>query len=358
MSSAPTVGIIGGGQLGRMLALAAAPMGVRCVVLEPTPEPPAAVAADVVAAEYGDRAALGALADRCDVVTVELEGVPVDALGWLAERVPVRPGPEAVAVAQDRLAEKQRFAALGIPTAPFAPWPDAPGSGPWFVKARRGGFDGRGQRAAADGAGLESAAAALAGAELIVEERVEFTRELAVLIARGVDGSTAAWPLTETVHGDGILRSARAPAPGAARRQAEAEAIATKLAADLDYVGVLAVELFDTPAGLVANEWAPRVHNSGHWTIEGAVTSQFAQHVRAVLGWPLGDPSSRGPAVTINCLGSMPDPAAVLTVPGTALHRYAKAARPGRKVGHITVVAPDDAELDRRLAAVLPLTFV
>jgi 5-(carboxyamino)imidazole ribonucleotide synthase len=346
------LGIIGGGQLGRMLALAAAPMGVRCLVLEPTPDAPARVAAEVLAAAYDDEKTLAELARRCDVVTVELEGVPVDALAWLADRVPVRPGPEAVAIAQDRLAEKRSFGALGIRTAPFSRWPDAPDPGPWFVKARRGGFDGRGQVAADRPETLAAAATALGTEDLIVEGVVDFSRELAILIARGMDGMTRAWPLTETTHRGGILYSARAPAAGARERQAEAEAVARAVADDLGYVGVLAVELFDTGDGLVANEWAPRVHNSGHWTIEGSVTSQFTQHVRAVLGWPLGDTAVTGNAVTLNCIGALPDAAAVLAVPGASLHVYGKEPRSGRKVGHVTVVAPDADALDHRLAAV------
>lgn len=337
-----TVGILGGGQLGRMLALAGVPLGVRTVVVEPAGDPPAGAVAEVLAAPYDDPAALESLARRCDVVTVELEGVPVDALAWLAERVPVHPGPQAVAVAQDRLAEKRRFRALGIDTAPF----DEAVAGEVLVKARRGGFDGRGQRRVS---GVDEIARATAelGGDVIVEGIVAFERELAVLAARGRGGELAAWPVVGTVQVDGILRTARP----SGRRQGEAEAIVRTLADALDYVGVLAVELFDTAAGLVANEWAPRVHNSGHWTIEGAVTSQFEQHLRAILGWPLGDPSPVGASAMVNLLGEAPDPAAVLAVPGAHLHLYAKAPRPGRKLGHVTVTAPDPATLDHRLAA-------
>ncbi len=356
MTATVRLGIIGGGQLGRMLALAAAPMGVRCLVVEPTADAPASVAAEVLAAAYDDQKALAELARRCDVVTVELEGVPVDGLAWLADRVPVRPGPEAVAIAQDRLAEKRSFGSLGITTAPYSQWPDAPESGPWFVKARRGGFDGRGQVAADGHEAITTAATTLGTEDLIVEGVVDFRRELAILIARGMDGTTRAWPLIETTHRGGILRSARAPAAGAGERQAEAEALARAVADDLGYVGLLAVELFDTGGGLLANEWAPRVHNSGHWTIEGSVTSQFTQHVRAVLGWPLGDTACPGLAATLNCIGALPEPATILAVPGASLHVYGKEPRPGRKVGHVNVVAPDADELDRRLAALRSLS--
>lgn len=346
-----TVGIIGGGQLGRMLALAGIPLGVRCVVVEPASDPPAGRVADVIAAPYDDPGALAELARRCDVVTVELEGVPVDALAWLSEWVPVRPSAEAVAVAQDRLAEKRRFAALGIPTAPFAPWPAETGSdvvpdGDAIVKTRRGGFDGRGQRRITCANEISLAATQL-GAPVIVEARLSFERELAVLAARGVDGDVAVWPVVDTVHAEGILRVARP----LGRHQAEATAIVRALADHLEYVGVLAVELFDTGTGLIANEWAPRVHNSGHWTIEGSVTSQFEQHLRAILGWPLGDVSARGSSATVNIIGAAPGTEAVLAVPGAHLHLYDKAPRTGRKLGHVTLTAADDAELERRLQA-------
>lgn len=336
-----TVGILGGGQLGRMLALAGVPLGVRALVVEPAPDSPAAIAAEVLAAAYDDPGAMEVLARRCDVVTVELEGVPVEALAWLAERVPVHPGPEAVAVAQDRLVEKRRFRALGIETARFAL--DATITGSAVVKTRRGGFDGRGQRRV-EGHEVATAIADLGG-DVIVEAVVPYERELAVLAARGPSGAVAVWPVVDTVHADGILRSARP----SARRQAEAEAIVRALVDDLGYVGVLAVELFDTAPGLVANEWAPRVHNSGHWTIEGAATSQFEQHLRAILGWPLGDASAVGVSATINLIGEVGDPAAMLAVPGAHLHLYGKTPRPGRKLGHVTVTAPDDATLDERL---------
>ncbi len=347
----PCIGIVGGGQLGRMLALAGLPLGVGAVVLEPTVDPPADAVAEVLPWRYDDPGALAALASRAAVVTVELEGVPLDSLAWLAARVPVRPNAEAVGAAQDRLAEKRRFAALDIPTAPFAPWPTAGDElpdGGLIVKTRRGGFDGRGQRRVTSAGEVAAAAAELGGEDLIVEGRVEFSRELAIVAARAVDGAVTPWPLVETVHADGILRTARPRLDDP--RQGEAEAIVRKLAADLDYVGVLAVELFDTADGLVANEWAPRVHNSGHWTIEGAVTSQFEQHLRAILGWPLGPTAAVGASATVNLIGGVPDPAAVLAVPGAHLHLYGKEPRPARKLGHVTVTAPDDATLDDRLA--------
>jgi 5-(carboxyamino)imidazole ribonucleotide synthase len=330
-----TVGILGGGQLGRMLALAGVPLGIDCVVVEPSPDPPAAVAADVIAAPFDDGAALAELGRRCDVVTVELEHVPVAALEWLAERVPVRPSPAAVAVAQDRQAEKEALAAAGIRTAPWAAPPVAFPRGT-VVKRRFGGFDGRGQVVLAAGVAVDGA---LDG-PCISEEVVPFDRELSIVAARAVDGTVACYPVVENRHAGGILRTTVAPAPGwTPSLQADAEAIATAVLDGLGYVGVLAVELFAVDGRLLANEVAPRVHNSGHWTIEGAETSQFEQHLRAVCGLPLGSVALRRPVAMVNLIGSVPDVGALLAVPGAHVHLYGKAARPARKVGHVTVPA-------------------
>ena len=223
---------------------------------------------------------------------------------------------------------------------------------PAVLKTRRGGYDGKGQVVVHDDGAVDAAWETLGGVPLVLEALIPFQRELSVLAARGVDGSTACYPLVENHHVDGILRTTRAPAPDLGLElQAQGEAIASRLLDELDYVGVLAVELFEHDGRLLANELAPRVHNSGHWTIEGAETSQFEQHLRAVLGWPLGPTSTRGPSVMVNCLGAIPDRDAVLTVPGAHLHDYAKAPRDGRKVGHITVTAPSDSELDDRVGA-------
>ncbi len=344
-----TVGVLGGGQLGRMLAVAGVPLGVRCLVVEPVPDAPAAAVAEVITAPYDDPSALAELARRCDVVTVELEGVPIDALAWLAERVAVHPAPEAVAVAQDRRREKHSLAALGISVAP---WTDGrPDSYPCLVKTARGGFDGRGQELVSDADAWVAAANRLA--PCITEQLVAFDRELSIVAARGIDGSFAASPLVENHHRDGILRTTIAPAPGVSPAlQRAADDLIGRLLDSLHYVGVATVELFQVGDRLVANEIAPRVHNSGHWTIEGAVTSQFEQHLRAILGWPLGDPSPRGAAAMVNLIGTEPDPAAVLAIPGAHLHRYGKAPRPGRKLGHVTVVAASPKALARPLAAV------
>lgn len=344
------LGIIGGGQLARMLALAARPLGVDCIVVEPGDDPPAAPVAEVRRARYDDPVALADLADRCDVVTVELEAVPVDALAWLAERVPVRPGAAAVAAAQDRLLEKRLLRRLGIPTAPFD---DEVHGLPALVKSRRGGFDGRGNR-------LVRTPEELAGARFeltdpIVEGMVPFEREVSIIAARSVTGDVRCWPLVTNVHEHGILRRSRVAGSEPAALQGEAERLARLVLEDTGYVGVLALELFEVDGALVANELAPRVHNSGHWSIEGAVTSQFEQHVRAVCGLPLGDPYAVGASVMLNCVGSMPDAAAVLAVPGAHLHDYGKSPRPGRKVGHVTVTAPGPALLAERVDALVPL---
>jgi 5-(carboxyamino)imidazole ribonucleotide synthase len=347
-----TVGVLGGGQLGRMLAVAGVPLGVRCLVVEPVPHAPAAAVAEVITAPYDDQRALAELARRCDVVTVELEGVPVDALGWLAERVAVHPSPEAVAVAQDRRREKQAFGALGISVAPWSE--GRPDTYPCLVKAARGGFDGRGQELVHDAQGWVAAADRLA--PCITEQLVAFDRELSIVAARGVDGAFASYRLVENRHRDGILRTTIAPAPGVTRSlQRAADALIERLLGSLHYVGVATVELFQVGDRLVANEMAPRVHNSGHWTIDGATTSQFEQHLRAILGWPLGDPSARGAAAMVNIIGTEPDAAAVLAIGGAHLHRYGKLARPGRKLGHVTVVAASPEALAPALAAVQAL---
>ena len=351
-----TVGILGGGQLGRMLALAGVPLGIRCLAVDPAPDPPAAAAADVLTTPFDDPGALAELARRCDVVTIEVEHVPVEALAWLAERVPVRPSPEVVAIAQDRWAEKQLLSRLGIATAPYAAPEELEVGFPTgtIVKRRTGGFDGRGQVRLDPSAtaGAVRAAAAQLGAPSVAEGVVAFEREVSVVAARGLDGAMAVYPLVENHHAEGILRQTVAPAPGtpAALEQAAADLIRV-VADELGHVGVLCLELFQVDGTLFANELAPRVHNSGHWTIEGASTSQFEQHLRAVCGLPLGDPSVRSPSAMVNLIGSEPAPADVLALPGAHLHSYGKAARPDRKVGHVTVVGADEAERDRRLTA-------
>ncbi len=361
--AAPLVTVLGGGQLGRMLGLAAIPLGVRCRFLDPVDGAPAGAVGPLVVGPLGDPDALARVAAGATVVTYEWEGVPAPAVRALADRVPVRPGWRALEVAQDRLAEKTAFRRLGIPVPAFAPVDDRAGletaldaiGVPAVLKTRRGGYDGKGQVVLRDRADGAAALAELGGTGLILEALVPFDRELSVIAARGADGTVATFPLVENLHRDGILRVSRAPAVVDADTRAQGEAVATRLLDDLDYVGVLTVELFDVGGTLLANEIAPRVHNSGHWTIEGAETSQFEQHLRAVLGWPLGSPQARGHAAMCNAIGALPPRDAVLAVPGARLHDYGKAPRPGRKVGHVTVVAPAAAELEDRLARLLEI---
>jgi len=352
-----TVGILGGGQLGRMLALAGVPLGIRCLVLEPAAHAPAGAAAEVLPAPYDDRGALEELARRCSVVTIEVEHVPVESLAWLADRLPVHPSPEVVAVGQDRLAEKRRLARLGIPTAPWADAGELEHGFPagTILKLSTGGFDGRGQaRLEPSASGAEVAAALEAlGGSAVAEEVVAFDRELSIVAARSPVGEMAVYPVVENRHADGILRESIAPAPGLSPSlQDEAVRLVVDLMDELGHVGVMALELFEVDGALLANELAPRVHNSGHWTIEGAVTSQFEQHLRAICGLPLGDTGIRGPAAMMNVIGTEAEPGDVLAVPGAHLHRYGKEPRPHRKIGHITVVGADERQRVERLATV------
>lgn len=351
------VGIIGAGQLGRMMALAGYPLEIECRFVDRLESSPGGRVAEIDAAPFDDPQALRRLAEHVDVVTFDIENVPVEALRELEHVAPVRPSPAIVAVAQDRLAEKRLCNSLGIPTAPFVAVDDARDltrvgaalGWPVVLKARRMGYDGRGQRIAHSGAELTSAWEALGRPAAIAEGWVAFERELSLLAVQGADPSPAFYPLTENRHSDGILISSLAPYEDP-RLQATAEGWAAALMQRFDYRGVLAVELFHTNDGLLVNEMAPRVHNSGHWTIEGAQTSQFENHLRAILGWPLGDCSPLGFSAMVNLLGAMPERERVLALPGAHLHGYGKAPRPRRKLGHCTLVDTDRARLLERLA--------
>jgi 5-(carboxyamino)imidazole ribonucleotide synthase len=363
--SGDVVAVLGGGQLGRMLALAGIPLDVQFRFLDPVAGAPASAVGDLVVGPLGDEAALTEVARDATVVTYEWEGVPADAARFLARDRPVRPGARSLEVAQDRLTEKETFRRLGIATPAFAPVDtrvdldtavEVVGGFPAVLKTRRGGYDGKGQAVLHTAADVDRAWNELGGVPLLLESLVPFERELSVLAVRGGDGELACWPLVENTHAGGILRVSRAPAPALHDAlQARGEELAARLLTDLDHVGVLAVELFEVDGELLANEFAPRVHNSGHWTIEGAETSQFENHLRAVLGWPLGSTAARGPSAMVNCIGVMPSRDAVLAVAGAHLHDYGKAPRPGRKLGHVTVVAADDAQLETSLAAVQQL---
>ena len=364
------VAVLGGGQLGRMLGLAGIPLGLRFRFLDPVAGAPAGAVGDLVVGPLGDEAALAEVARGAVAVTYEWEGVPADAARFLAGDRPVRPGARSLEVAQDRLTEKETFRRLGIGTPAFSPIDsradldggiEAVGGLPAVLKTRRGGYDGKGQAVLRAPADVDAAWDALGTdatgrpVPLILESLVPFDRELSMLAVRALDGTVACWPLVENHHEGGILRVSRAPAPGLhPELQARAEELAARLLGDLDHVGVLAVELFEVAGQILANEIAPRVHNSGHWTIEGAVTSQFENHLRAVLGWPLGATAARGVSAMVNCIGVMPDRDAVLAIPGAHLHDYGKSPRRGRKLGHVTVVADDDTTLAARLDELRP----
>jgi len=330
------VACIGGGQLGRMLGLAGLSLGLEFRFLDPAPDACAGAVGELVVGEYGDPEALDRLAAGADVVTYEFENVPVAA----AARVSAVPGIAALEQGQDRLREKELFRSLGIPTARFGTLEDA--GLPALVKTRRLGYDGKGQR-------LVEVDGPLGDGEL-AEELLRFDRELSIVGVRGRDGETRFWPVGENVHRDGILRVTRAPAVDVP--QADAERICSALLDALGYVGVLAVELFEAEGSLRANEFAPRVHNTGHWTIDGAVTSQFENHLRAILGLPLGPTDARAPSVMVNLIGDVPPLAELAALPGARVHLYGKEPRPGRKVGHVTLVDPDEETVERALALV------
>jgi 5-(carboxyamino)imidazole ribonucleotide synthase len=316
-----------------------------------------------VVADLADAATVVAAAAGATVVTYEWEGVPAGVVHALAAGgLETRPGARSLEVSQDRLAEKDAFTRLGISTAPYAAVDTRAdldealarvGGPPAILKTRRGGYDGKGQQTIETAGDADHAGAALGGRPLILEGRVAFDRELSVIAVRTADGTVAAWPLAENHHRGGILRVTRAPAPATdATLAAAAEQLVTAVATDLGHVGVLTVELFQVGDRLLANEIAPRVHNSGHWTIEGAETSQFENHLRAILGWPLGSSAARSCAAMVNCIGGMPDHDELLAIRGTHVHDYGKAPRPSRKLGHVTVLADSEHDLASRLAAV------
>ena len=361
-----SVAILGGGQLGRMLALAAHRLGVAVQVVDPDPLAPAGAVAPLVTASFGDAAAVAGLVAGCDAVTFEVETVPVALLRGLEQRgLRVLPGSRSLAVAQDRLAEKQLFAGLGIATPRWAAVADAADIPeavaqvglPALLKRRRGGYDGRGQRFVASLDEARAAVVELGGGPFLLEQAVSFRRELSVNVVRSRDGDIVVYPLGENVHQGGVLAVTRAPAAADPWLVASAHRHAVEVADALGHVGSLTLELFDDNGLLLANEIAPRVHNTGHWTIEGAQTSQFENHLRAVLGLPLGSTAARGATVLVNLLGTPPPIARLLAVEGASVHLYGKEPRPGRKVGHVTLVDSDHdrARLDSGLFRILSL---
>jgi 5-(carboxyamino)imidazole ribonucleotide synthase len=346
-----------------MLALAGIPLGLDFRFLDPSGDAPAGALGALVVGPLDDERALAATAQGADVATYEWEGVPADAARFLAARLPVRPGANPLEASQDRVVEKDTFRAVGIDTAAYAPVDAREGLEravdslglPAVLKTRRGGYDGKGQRVLEVPADVDAAWDALGGVPLVLEQYVPFSRELSVVAVRDLRGRVTCWPVVENVHESGILRVTRAPAPRLdAALVATAEGFAQRLASHLDHVGVLAIELFDVDGRILANEFAPRVHNSGHWTIEGAVTSQFENHLRAILGWPVGETAARAPSAMVNCIGVMPQRSSVLAIPGAHLHDYGKSPRPGRKLGHVTLTADPDS-LDARIERVRAL---
>ena len=359
-----TVGILGGGQLARILALSGAPLGLRFRILDTVADACAGQFAPLIVGDYRDESALAEFASQVDVATFDFENVPAESAQWLSARIPVFPNPRALGIAQDRLAEKTLFRELGIPVPDFADVADraaldaavAAIGTPCILKTRRLGYDGKGQFRIKSPADVDAAWDAL-GAQattvgLILEAFVPFERELSVVAVRGRDGEFRAWPLTENWHVDGVLSASLAPARVDADMAERAFAHARALAEALDYVGVFALELFCRDGVLLANELAPRVHNSGHWTIEGSETSQFQNHLRAVLGLPLGNTRMVGHACMLNWIGAMPDANGVLREPGGHWHDYGKEPRAGRKVGHATLRAETPGELAEVLTRV------
>ena len=341
-----TIGVLGGGQLGRMLALAGLTLGERFVFMDPSREACARHVGDMVTGTYDDVEQLAEIARRSDVVTYEFENVPVACARFLADRVTVYPPARALETSQDRFLEKSFFESVGVPTAPFGAAEtraefDAQIARiglPAVVKTRRFGYDGKGQAVLRTQEDCEKAWSALGAAALIIEAFVPFEREASIIAVRSSRGETRFYPLIENVHRAGILR---ASFPGSPRLTPEltrsAQAYATKVLDALSYVGVLTIEFFVKDNALVANEMAPRVHNSGHFSIEGAETSQFENHVRAILGLPLGDTSLVGEVAMLNAIGKLPPKKEILALAGAHLHSYGKDAAAGRKVGHITL---------------------
>lgn len=340
------IGILGGGQLGRMLAMAAAKLGYKAHIFEPGAAPAADVAHAWTQAGYDDLDALRAFAEACDVITFEFENIPADALDVIAATTPLFPDRRALETSQDRLIEKAFLRDLGLKTAPYAPVNGnihdvlATTGTPAILKTRRFGYDGKGQARVGALEDAEAALETLQGAPAIAEGFVEFTKEISVIAARGQDGSVSAFDPGENVHSDGILGTTTVPATISTSLRMDAVLIASRILNALEYVGVLGVELFVTPQGLIVNEIAPRVHNSGHWTQAGCAVDQFEQHIRAVTGWPLGDGSRHANVTMENLIGDDITRASTLaSEPGVQVHIYGKSeTRPGRKMAHMNRV--------------------
>lgn len=355
------IGILGGGQLGMMLAQAGVKLSHSFRCYDPDPNAPAHVAAECIHEDYHDFEALHRFADGLDVITYEFENVPHDAVAFVMERAPVHPSLSALHVAQERIVEKEFLRARGIPVAEFAAADSEKEllrvaelvGFPCVVKTCRFGYDGKGQVVLRSNADIPPAWEAIGGTPLIIEAFVPFQRELSIIAARSQSGEIEFYPLVENMHREGILRRTIAPAPAVSEAlQRCAEEHIRAVMEELNYVGVLTIEFFEADGKLIANEMAPRVHNSGHWTIEGAQTSQFESHIRAITSSPLGSTAMDGVAAMLNIIGEEPAYAALADVPGVHVHSYGKAPRAKRKLGHITVLAETHEELHQKLHAV------
>jgi len=355
------VGIVGGGQLGMMLAESAAGLGIECLTLDPAPDSPASRVAPAIVGAYDDETALAELAAAADVVTYEFENVPVASARFLAERAQVFPPPESLEFAQDRVLEKTLFEEVGLAVAPFSPVSSRDELAealevigvPSVLKTRHLGYDGKGQVRLVSVDDADDAWRAVGQVPSILESLVPFDGELSILGVRARDGRAAFYPLVENVHRDGILRVSTAPAPDVTPElQATAERHTLAVMERLGHVGVLAIELFQVGEELFGNEMAPRVHNSGHWTIEGAATSQFENHLRAICEMELGSTSLSAYSGMVNLIGSVPPDRSLEIGPGVHLHLYGKASRPRRKLGHVTVIGADPVTRDRVLGRV------
>jgi 5-(carboxyamino)imidazole ribonucleotide synthase len=357
------IGIVGAGQLGRMMALAGYPLGLEFLFLDRDARTPGGQVGPILTGELTDRELLGQLSQRSEVVTFDWENIPVEALENLPGKARIAPPLRALAAAQDRLSEKRTFELLGIATTRYAAVDSRAALEiavksiglPGVLKTRRMGYDGKGQFVLRNLVDLDAAWAALGTAPLLYENLVPFEKEVSVIAVRGINGAVAFYPLNLNVHREGILRLTRAPYGNAALTR-QAQHAARKLLEHFNYVGVLTIEFFVTRGRLVANEMAPRVHNSGHWTIEGADTSQFENHVRAIAGLPLGSTRARGHSAMINLIGELPNRDEFLREPGLHWHDYGKAARPGRKLGHISLVEATARKRDLRSFKVLART--